>query len=459
MLIKEINTQLDSLELYTIFKEREYSFFLDSGRDHDTLGKYSFIGFDPFLVFRCKGNTIEIKKESDVKVYTGDPFDILKELMNKYHRDYTSHLPFVGGAVGFFSYDLCHHIEDLPRQAIDDIGVPDCHLGFYDGVIIIDHRKNKTYIASLGIKGEETSIIGDIEDIIINATLPTEKKEFYTDESITFNSNFTQDEYMQALDTIHQYIKSGDIYQVNLTQRFDCDLNVTPFDLYCQLREINPAPFASFIDFGAEGQVVSSSPERFISINNKKIEARPIKGTIPRGKDPEEDQKNRLELMNSEKDKSELLMIVDLERNDVGKISKTGTVKVPELFKLEEYQTVFHLVATVTGELQNDLDSIDCIKATFPGGSITGTPKIRAMEVIDELEPTQRNIYTGSIGYVGFNGDLDLNIVIRTILCKDSKAYFQAGGGIVWDSQNQLEYEESFHKARALMDALKRRYV
>ncbi len=458
MLIKEINTQLNSIELYSIFKQRPYSYILDSGRDHESLGKYSFIGSDPFLLYQCKGDTIQIKTSNEEKVFKGDPFEILKDLMDKYHMDYTSHLPFVGGVVGFFSYDLCHHIEQLPRSAVDDINIPDCHLGFYDGVIIIDHTSNKTYITALGIKGDETTVIETIEDAIIHASVPLEKKEYYTEEDMEFHSNFTKKEYMTALDTIHEYIRTGDIYQVNLTQRFDCDLYINPFDLYCELREINPAPFASFIDFG-EGHMVSSSPERFIKINEGKIEARPIKGTIPRGKNREEDEKNRLQLINSEKDKSELLMIVDLERNDLGKISKTGTVKVPELFKLEEYQTVFHLVATVTGELQEDIDIVDCIKATFPGGSITGTPKIRAMEVIDELEPTQRNVYTGSIGYIGFNGDLDLNIVIRTILCKDNKAYFQAGGGIVWDSQNQLEYEETFHKAKALMEALKRRYV
>lgn len=429
MLIKEINTQLNSIELYSIFKERPYSFILDSGRDHESLGKYSFIGFDPFLLYQCKGHTIEVKNGNEEKVYTGDPFVILNNLMEKYHMEYTSNLPFVGGVVGFFSYDLCHHIEELPRSAVDDIEIPDCHLGFYDGVIVIDHTAGKTYIAALGIKGEEATVIEAIEDVIIHAPVQLEKKEYYTEEDMEFRSNFTKEEYMNALDTIHEYIRTGDIYQVNLTQRFDCDLYINPFDLYCQLREINPAPFASFIDFG-EGHIVSSSPERFIKINDGKIETRPIKGTIPRGRNPGEDEKNRLQLINSEKDKSELLMIVDLERNDLGKISKTGTVKVPELFKLEEYQTVFHLVATVTGELRDDIDVVDCLKATFPGGSITGTPKIRAMEVIDELEPTQRSIYTGSIGYMGFNGDLDLNIVIRRYYVKTTEPIFKLVEGL-----------------------------
>lgn len=207
------------------------------------------------------------------------------------------------------------------------------------------------------------------------------------------------------------------------------------------------------MDFG-EGAIVSSSPERFIKVEDGIIETRPIKGTRPRGATPEEDKINREELLASEKDRSELLMIVDLERNDLGRIAKTGTVKVPELFVLEEYATVYHLVSTVVAEVKEECDAVDILEATFPGGSITGAPKIRAMEVIDELEPTQRNIYTGSIGYIGFNGDIDLNIVIRTVLCKDNKAYFQVGGGIVWDSDPEMEYQESLDKAKAQMMAL-----
>jgi para-aminobenzoate synthetase component 1 len=273
-------------------------------------------------------------------------------------------------------------------------------------------------------------------------------------EEHPFRGNFAKEGYMDALDAIHEYIRAGDIYQTNLTQRFQCQLQLEPLELYGLLRKINPAPFASYLDFG-QGQIVSSSPERFIQVKGRSIETRPIKGTMPRGKNPQEDAANKKILENSEKDKAELLMIVDLQRNDVGKICKSGTVKVPELYKLETYETVFHLVSTVTGELKDDISPVDCVRATFPGGSITGAPKIRAMEIIDELEPTQRNIYTGSIGYLGFNGDLDLNIVIRTIICKDGEGYFQVGGGIVWDSDNQLEYEETYHKGKALFEALK----
>lgn len=334
------------------------------------------------------------------------------------------------------------------------MNIPDSFWGFYDGVIIVDHEKDKVFIAALGIKDSEEKIINEIikgiekpsdNEIQIN----TNKEK----QPVELKSNFTKEDYKKTIDKVKEYIKNGDIYQANLTQRFECDLNTTPFELYMKLRKINPAPFAVYMDF-EEGAIVSSSPERFIKITDRVIETRPIKGTRPRGATIEEDKKNREELLNSEKDKAELLMIIDLERNDLGRICKSGTVKVTQLFELEKYATVYHLVSTIIGEIKDEIHVVDSIKATFPGGSITGAPKIRAMEIIDELEPTQRNIYTGSIGHIGFNNDVDLNIVIRTIVCKDKKAYFQVGGGIVWDSDSELEYEETLHKAKALIKAI-----
>ncbi len=455
VLIEEIKTQLNSFEIYSLFKDYPHSFFLDSGMDHGKLGKYSFIGFDPFIVFKSKNQDIDIIENGQKKGFKGNPFIKLKELLSKYHMEYKYELPFVGGAVGYFGYDLCHHVEKLPRTAVDDINIPDCFLGFYDGIIVIDHRKEKVFVVSIGIKDEPRKIL----DFLIEKIKSGEDKRIninlnYQENSAKFKSNFIKAQYIETLEKLKDYIKSGDIYQANLTQRFECELSTSPYELYGKLRTINPAPFASFIDFG-EGHIVSSSPERFIKVNDRVIETRPIKGTRPRGKTLEEDMQNREELLSSEKDKAELLMIVDLERNDLGRISRTGSVKVTELFHLEEYSTVYHLVSTVIGEMKAECDIVDVITSTFPGGSITGAPKIRAMEIIDELEPTQRNIYTGSVGYIGFNGDTDLNIVIRTILCKDNKAYFQVGGGIVWDSDPEMEYEETLYKARALMEALR----
>lgn len=512
MLLKKIDTQLDSMQIYTLFRDRAYSFFLDSGMDQEKLGRYSFIGCDPFLVLKNKGNitklyegscskntldenilkeiaekqlketfekqlkeTIEQQLKETVKqqlkeekfqfketleenqlleTIEGNPFDVIRDLINQYSLNYRTEFPFLGGAVGYLGYDMCHHLEKLPCTAFDDVQIPDCYLGFYDGIIIIDHLRKETTIAAHGIRGKEEEIVGEIHDIIMEGEkagvmLPIDNKI----TASPLQPNFTQEAYIEAVNKIREYIHAGDIYQANMTQRFECVTNATPYELYRKLRSINPAPFASLINFG-DGAIVSSSPERFIRIQDRQIETRPIKGTCPRGQTPEEDRNNKEQLLSSEKDQAELLMIVDLERNDIGRIATPGSVKVTELFHLETYPTVHHLVATIQGEIDQRYDVMDCIKATFPGGSITGAPKIRAMEIIDELEPTTRNIYTGSIGYIGFNQDVDLNIVIRTIVYKEGKAYFQVGGGIVWDSDPIAEYQETLDKAKAMIRVL-----
>jgi len=258
---------------------------------------------------------------------------------------------------------------------------------------------------------------------------------------------------MSAIEKARQYIIDGDIFEVNLSQRFETEIQVSPYDLYLCLRQINPAPFAAFLDFG-EVAIVSSSPERFIRCRGDKVEARPIKGTCRRGNTAEEDRANARELLNSAKDHAENMMIVDLERNDLGRVCRFGTVKVTELAILETFPTVFHLTSTITGQLREEKNLIDLLKASFPGGSITGAPKIRSMEIIDELEPTRRSVYTGSIGYLGFDRNLDLNIVIRTFIIKGNKAYFQAGGAIVYDSDPEAEYQETLDKVQALIKAL-----
>ncbi|MGL5664415.1 MAG: aminodeoxychorismate synthase component I, partial [Cetobacterium sp.] len=370
-------------------------------------------------------------------------------------------LPFIGGAVGFLSYDLGNYIENLPRKAIDDLNVYDLYFGLYDCVIVVDHLENKTYIATPDINiDKEKCLILQIENRIFEAeqngvdSICYEEKEV---NPIKLNSNFTKKEFEQSVQKVKDYIRSGDIYQANLTQRFNGRTTLSSYELYRDLRKISPAPFGAFLNFD-DFNILSNSPERFIKCIDKKVETRPIKGTRPRGKNKEEDLKLQEELKNSEKDRAELLMIVDLERNDIGRISKIGTVKVPELFVIEPYANVNHLVATVVGEIEDGKDAVDVIKATFPGGSITGAPKIRSMEIIDELEPTQRNVYTGSIGYIGFNGDMDLNIAIRTIVKKDDEVFFQVGGGMTWGSNPSDEYQETLDKAKSIMEALRGYY-
>lgn len=444
-MLKQIHTNLNTFEIYTLFKDEKNSFILDSGMDEKNLGRYSFISSRPFEIIKLK-NTNE------------NPLDYLQNKLSKFKVENNTDLPFVGGAVGYLSYDIGNYIEKLPRTAIDDTGVYDLYFGIYNFVIVVDHLEGKKYIATPDIDIEkEKIIIEEIENIIINShkkDIDVECEEVIDSKLV---SNFKKSDYINAINKIREYIKSGDIYQANLTQRFEGTTNLSSYLLYKRLREISKAPFAAYLNFDGY-QVLSNSPERFIKCIDRKIETRPIKGTRPRGNNKEEDIRLQEELRNSEKDKSELLMIVDLERNDLGKVSKIGTVKVPELFVIEPYANVSHLVATVTGELEDSLDSIDLLKATFPGGSITGAPKIRAMEIIDELEPTQRNVYTGSVGYIGFNGDMDFNIAIRTLIKKDKKIYFQVGGGITWDSKPEDEYQETLDKAKSIMEAVKGYY-
>ncbi|QNU66116.1 aminodeoxychorismate synthase component I [Ruminiclostridium herbifermentans] len=457
--IEEINTNLDSFQIYKQFHEEKFSFFLDSAMDAERLGKYSFIGFEPFLTIENKADVTVVNENGNEKCFADNPFDVFKKCLSQYKIKNNTSFPFVGGAVGFFSYDLCHNIEKLPKTAVDDLQLPDLIMGFYDGIVIIEHTTGKVYAASAGLpEGSAAAARLKLEKIKSIIERNTIKDLSYLDIPFEKNTpklvaNFTQEQYFDSIEKAKKYIECGDIYQMNMTQRFTTQINRHPINIYEKLRTINPAPFASYFNYD-NFIIVSSSPERFLQIRNRKVETRPIKGTIPRGKNNEEDKLNKEKLYNSVKDRAENLMIVDLMRNDLGRVCEFGSVEVPELFCVEQYSTVFHLVSTVIGILKEDKDAVDCIKATFPGGSITGAPKIRAMEIIDELEPTCRHLYTGSIGYIGFDGDMDINIVIRTILIKKDIAYYQVGGGIVWDSEAEKEYHETLDKGKALKEVL-----
>ncbi len=462
-IVETLEYAVNSMDLYKKFHHYPYTIFLDSSMIHNRLGRYSFISGDPFLVFSSKANKCYLKSAGKTNTYTANPFDLLQKLTKKYQlKDNEGLPPFPGGIAGYFSYDLGWHLEKLPIIAKDDISLPDCCLGFYDWTIAIDHLSNQTHIISTGFPKEEEikrktkawERLKEIKEIINKKSsskfiLP--EGDFTT--SGKFASNFTKYNYLKSVEKIKEYIAAGDIYQANLTQRLHAEIKVSPLALYERLRKLNPAPFASFLNF-PEGAVVSSSPERYIKVENGRVETRPIKGTRPRGNTPKEDKQLKEDLINSPKDRAELLMIVDLVRNDLSRVCEKGSIKVPELFTLEAYATVYHLVSTVEGILPPDKDTIDVLRASFPGGSITGCPKIRAMEIIEELEPTKRHIYTGSIGYIGFDGNSDLNIVIRTFLLKNNNAFFQVGGAIVADSDPESEYQETLDKAKALINAL-----
>ena len=461
-LVEEIHIPLTAPQCFEVFRERPFSFFLDSGMDPGKLGRYSFMGGDPFLVLRSYGEEVSINREGVEEIRRGNPFDVVGELLEVYSLDKApTGIPFIGGAVGYFSYDLCHFIERLPATAVNDLNLPECYLAFYDAIVAFDHLEGKTYLVSTGFPELEEvkrrrraeAKLAELKSRIRNKPSPSIAELSPVGEEVVLKSNFSHEEYLRAVATAREYILAGDIFQVNLSQRFEADLHIPPYELYQKLRRINPAPFANYFNF--EGvSIVGASPERFLKVQGDWVETRPIKGTRPRGKSPEEDKTLAEELLSSVKDRAENIMIVDLERNDIGRVCRYGTVKVTEMAILETYPTVFHLTSTVVGRLCEGKSRVDLLKATFPGGSITGAPKVRAMEIIDELEPTRRSVYTGSLGYLSFNGDMDIDIVIRTILVKGGRAYFQVGGGIVYDSEPEAEYQETLDKARALIQAL-----
>ncbi len=411
-----------------------YTVFLHSSMYHPEWGRYTILGWEPFLVFRSRGRKVSVNG----RIFSADPFETLKELWSKFYKPDES-LPFTGGIIGYFSYDLGFLLERIEEKSDDDLRIPEMNLGFYKNFILWDHREKFAYGTLPVVKEGKPQ-----EGKIITPSLP-----------LKLSSNFTYEAYIQAIEKAKDYIRRGDIYQVNLSQRFSCPFSLNAFSYYSQLTRMNPSFYSAYLNF-PEVRVVSSSPERFLCIENGYIQTRPIKGTRPRGATREEDSCLKKELAESEKDRAELVMIVDLERNDLGKICQSGSVKVKRLREIETHPTVFHTVATVEGRVKEGLTPIDCLKACFPGGSITGAPKVRAMEIIEELEPTRRNLYTGSIGYIGFNGRADFSIVIRTVLVKDGQAYFQVGGGIVADSDPEKEYQETLDKGKALITTLRR---
>jgi len=466
-LVEEIHTSLPPLKAFNLFKKAPHSFFLDSGMDTQRLGRYSFMGSNPFLIMRSRGNKINLISPEKQQSEEGNPFDVLSRLLQRYRLDpYPSPVPFLGGAVGYLSYDLCHFIERLPTTAIDDLQLPESYLAFYDTILAFDNLEKRAYIVSTGFpelnERERLKIAharldemkSKLSSTSVSKQAENHQEQLKEQSTAILKCNFTPENYMQAVNKSRQYIIDGDIFQVNISQRFEADLTIHPYELYCRLRQLNPAPFASYLSFDGV-TIVSASPERFLRVEGDMVETRPIKGTKPRGKDTIEDAKLAQELTQSIKDRAENIMIVDLERNDLGRVCQYGTVKVTELAVLETFPTVFHLTSTVVGRLRPGIDRIDLLKATFPGGSITGAPKVRAMEIIDELEPTRRSVYTGAIGYLSFSNNLDLNIVIRTFIIKDDKAYFQVGGAIVYDSNAEAEYQETLDKAKALIQALR----
>ncbi|MDD5173578.1 MAG: aminodeoxychorismate synthase component I [Candidatus Omnitrophica bacterium] len=458
-LIEEIEINQPPHLLFKELQKYPYSFFLDSAMGRRKQGRFSFLGCEPFLVFKSKKDSVTLEwNDGKKETLRSDPFLALKELFRRFAifrapaPEYG--IPFIAGGVGYFGYDMKDFVEKLPDISRDDLSLPDCVIGFYDTVLAFDHLKGKTYLSSVEFSGVKTDAGIKLKDALFAKNIGTKKTAYAPSESSAeLKSNFTKAGYIRAVEEAKEYIKRGDIYQVNLSQRFEAGLKGEPYELYLRLRNASPAMFASYLNF-EDAIIISSSPERFLMKSGSYIETRPIKGTMPRSNDPLTDELNEISLKESYKDRAEHIMIVDLERNDLGRICEYGSVKPAEFIIMERYSTVFHLVSTVSGRLKEGVGPVDCLTAAFPGGSITGAPKVRSMEVIEALEPVKRSLYTGAIGYISFDGNMDTSIVIRTIVVKGDKLFFSVGGGIVADSDPEKEYYETLDKAEGMLRAL-----
>ncbi|MFO7592655.1 MAG: aminodeoxychorismate synthase component I [Pseudomonadota bacterium] len=432
--------------LFASVAPRPWSMWLDSGGSGGELGRYDIFVADPYITLVTQGGETRIASSAQSRLSEADPFELLRDTLKpEPHAESDPDIPFAGGAVGYFGYDLARRIESLPEIANDDIGVPEMAIGLYDWAVVFDHQKQRCWLVSHGRQRETRENWPQLVERFSQAQT-LQKGEFRATSAI--QANMDEEGYARGFERIQHYLLEGDCYQVNFAQRFSVEVTGDPWQGYLQLRRQNPAPFSAYLNTPF-GQLLCTSPERFLKLKGRQVETRPIKGTRPRSEDTETDKRLMGELQQSDKDRAENLMIVDLLRNDLGKSCCTGSVRVPKLFAVESFATVHHLVSVIEGQLCEGSDALKLLRDCFPGGSITGAPKLRAMQIIEELEPCRRGIYCGSIGYIGYDGNMDSNIVIRTALHKEDKLYYSAGGGIVRDSECEAEYQETFDKAAA----------
>ena len=463
-LIQEINTTHSPETLVGRLRGEDGVVLLRSQEFDSPQARHSFVAANPFLKLRSYGSLCQIDSTEGRRRQFGNPWSVLDSLMARYEILDEVDLPFpLGGCFGFWGYDLKNFVEArLPRRAENDLELPDCAVGFHDSLIAFDHRLDKTWIVSTGLCADgsrnETRArqVADwwrerlASDQIDDAHPASSRKP---PASRSIESNLSRAEFVDIVRRAQRYIRAGDIYQVNLSHRLNVALDIDGWELYSRLTAVSPAPFSAWLDCG-DFQIASSSPERFLKLSGGHIQTRPIKGTRPRSADPDEDARFSYELQSSEKERAELVMITDLMRNDLGRVCEYGSVQAPDILRLERYAQVQHLVSTVEGRLRRDVTHFSAFASCFPGGSITGAPKIRAMEIIDELEPVTRGPYTGCIGYLGFNRESQLNIAIRTAVHTQGRAWFHAGAGIVADSDPAAEYDETLAKAAGFLAAL-----
>lgn len=436
----------DSTALFAVIADQPWAIFLDSAYPHSQQGRYDIFSSKPACTLVTHGQITTVTTQGISTLSTADPFLLVKQQLSK--RNFSHHLPFNGGALGYFSYDLIRRLQKLPNLAKNEEPIAEMAIGIYSWAVIVDHQQQQSWLTGVDITLTHWhQLIKQFSSL----TTPSNNLKFQILQ--TPQSNMTEDFYAHAFNKIKDYLIEGDCYQINLTQRFQSACQGDSWLVYQKLRQRNPAPFSAYLNF-PKLQVLSSSPERFLKVADGQVESKPIKGTRARKKNFLENQQQINALLTSCKDRAENVMIVDLLRNDIGKVCEIGSVNVPLLFEVESYATVHHLVSTIKGVLAKNQHALDLLRSCFPGGSITGVPKIRAMEIIEAIEPNRRGIYCGSIAYIGFNGNMDSNIVIRTLVHSDNNIRFWAGGGIVDDSIMKEEYQESFDKAAAMLDVL-----
>jgi anthranilate synthase component 1 len=466
---KEVLADLDTpVSAYMKMCGGEYSFLLESVEGGEKWARYCFLGFDPSIIISIKGNEVVVEKNGQAKsilITQGNPLVGLKDILARYQPVDVEGLPrFSGGAVGFVSYDMVRSFEDLPEDTVDDLQVPDARFVITDTLLIFDNVAqtikivSNAHVDNENIEESYNQAVKNIDAIEkkLRTSLPVDvnnKKSPKIDSLNCIESNFKKEHFINSVQKIKNYILEGDVIQVVLAQRLKFNISKDSFTIYRALRSINPSPYMYYLKFG-DLEIVGSSPEILVRLEGEKIEVRPIAGTRKRGQSEEEDQALENDLLNDEKELAEHIMLVDLGRNDVGRVAKINSVSVNEKFTIERYSHVMHIVSNVKGELKKGLDGYDVLAATFPAGTLSGAPKVRAMEVIEELEPTRRGLYGGAVGYISFNGNMDTAIAIRTLLIKNKTAYLGVGAGIVADSIAENEFEETMNKGKALLKAI-----
>jgi len=449
-------------ELFACLADQPWGMWLDSSESEHIDSRYDIVVWQPLIKITTNGNTSHITSANNEHSQNVDdePLALLHKIQQQLFKDIAlpqTQLPFVGGAVGFWSYDLGRRFERIPTFAKQDIATPEMAVGIYLQGLVYDRKSQQYSLFSQQSKQAYwrdylTKSQANVQAAILPLIQPSsETTSFKLTQS--WQSNMSQAEYAEKFATVQEYLLSGDCYQINLAQRFQAKYTGSEIEAYLRLREQNKGPFSAFINIGKQ-HILSISPERFLSLNNGNVQTKPIKGTLPRSENKEQDELNATRLQNSPKDRAENLMIVDLLRNDISRVCQPSSVQVPKLFDIESFPAVHHLVSTVEGKLSTDSNAESLLRAAFPGGSITGAPKIRAMEIIEELEPHRRSVYCGSIGYISANGNMDTSITIRTLVCDNNNIYCWAGGGLVADSKVDSEYQETFDKVAKILPVL-----